>query len=165
MADNVEGGGGAGEAHEGTRKSGGAARGGLMLSHWKLIIAAVFAAAMLAQMLLATLLKLWGYINPEEFNPLFVKVLTIYSAPLGVIIGGLYAAKQSRRKADAGRVWGGFVLACIWNGLLLGRYVLITFRPEGDSLENLASFQNTVLPAGNFLTSAALAYLYGAHKS
>lgn len=165
MADKVDGEGDAPEVPERARPQGRGARGGFVLTHWKLLIAAVFLLSMAAQMLLATLLKLWGYINAEEFAPLFFKVLTIYSAPLGVILGGIYAARQSRRKANAGQVWGGLLLAGIWNGLFLGRYLLITFRPEGDSLENLASFQDTVLPAGSFLTSAALAYLYGAHKS
>lgn len=167
MVNKVDVEGDAAEAPGQARPQGGGrgARGGLMMTHWKYIIAAVFLLSMVAQMFLATLLKLWGYINPEEFAPLFWKVLTIYAAPLGVILGGIYAAKQSRRKASGGQVWGALVLACIWNGMLLGRYLLITFRPEGDSLENLASFQDTVLPAGSFLTSAALAYLYGAHKS
>jgi hypothetical protein len=130
-----------------------------------MLIAGVFLLALLVQIALATLLRIWGYINPEEYTPLIVKLLTIYSAPFGVILAGIFVAQKiDAPRAGAEEVWIVLILAIIWNSLLLGRYLLITFRPAGDSLVDLTTFQDNALPAGNFLISAALTYLYGAHK-
>lgn len=155
------------DPHEKSAKQAAARSSGRVagVKHWRRIIGGVFLLALLAQIALATLLRIWGYINPEDFTPLIVKLLTIYSAPFGVILAGIFVAQKiDAPRAAAEEVWIVLVLAIIWNALLLGRYLLITFKPVGDSLEDLASFQNNALPAGNFLISAALTYLYGAHK-
>ena len=94
-----------------------------------------------------------------------VKLLTIYSAPFGVILGGILITRHTNPpNAGSNEVWVVLLLSCLWNALLLTRYLLITFKPVGDSTEQLAYFQDNVLPAGNFLTSVALTYLYGGHK-
>lgn len=132
---------------------------------WRLIIASVFFIALIIQLVLATLLRVWGYINPEDYAPLVVKLLTIYSAPFGVILGGILIARQTNPpNAGSNEVWVVLLMSGLWNALLLARYLLITFKPAGDSIEQLASFQDNVLPAGNFLISVALTYLYGGHK-
>jgi hypothetical protein len=132
---------------------------------WPLLIASVFFLALVVQLILATLIRVWGLINPEDYVPIVVKLLTIYSTPFGVILGGILITRQTNPpNAGSNEVWVVLLLSCLWNALLLARYLLITFKPVGDSLEQLASFQDNVLPAGNFLISLALTYLYGGHK-
>ena len=135
------------------------------VTHWRIIIAGVFLLALLTQIALATFLRVRGDINPEDYAPLIVKLLTIYSAPFGVILGGIFAAKRADRKAGRSEVWVVLALSCVWNGLLLVRYLIFTFGSSPDTVKDLSGFQDTVLPAGSFLTSAALAYLYGGHRS
>jgi hypothetical protein len=135
------------------------------LARWRLIIAGVFFLALVVQLILVTLIRVWGYINPEEFTPMVVKLLTIYSAPVGVILGGILITRHTNvPNASSTEVWVVLLLACLWNAILIARYSLITFNPVGDSTEQLESFQDNVLPAGNFLISIALTYLYGGHK-
>ena len=135
------------------------------ITRWRLLIASVFFLALVVQLVLATLIRVRGFINPEDYVPLVVKLLTIYSAPFGVILGGILITRHTNPpNAGSNEIWVVLLLSCLWNALLLARYLLITFKPEGDSLEQLASFQDNVLPAGNFLISLALTYLYGGHK-
>ena len=136
-----------------------------IVGRWRLIIATVFFLALIVQLVFANLIRVWGYINPEDFAPMVVKLLTIYSAPFGVILGGLLVTRYIN-VPDAGstEVWVVLMLSGLWNALLLARYFLITFNPVGDSIDQLAAFQDTVLPAGNFLISIVLTYLYGGHK-
>jgi hypothetical protein len=135
------------------------------IRRWRLIIAAVFFFALIVQLILATLIRVWGLINPEDYAPMVVKLLTIYSAPFGVILGGILITRHTNPpNAGSNEVWVVLLLSCLWNALLLMRYLLITFKPVGDSIEQLAYFQDNVLPAGNFLISLALTYLYGGHK-
>lgn len=135
------------------------------VGRWRLVIAGVFFLALVVQLVLATLIRVWGYINPEDYVPMVVKLLTIYSTPFGVILGGILITRQTNSpNAGSNEVWVILLLSCLWNALLLTRYLLITLKPVGDSIEQLASFQDNVLPAGNFLISLALTYLYGGHK-
>lgn len=135
------------------------------VERWRLIIASVFFLALALQLVLATLIRVWGYINPEDYVPMVVKLLTIYSAPFGIILGGILITKVTNPpNAGSNEVWVVLLLSCLWNLLLVVRYLLITFKPVGDSVDQLASFQDNVLPAGNFLISLALTYLYGGHK-
>jgi hypothetical protein len=135
------------------------------VARWRLVIAGVFFLALVIQLVLATLIRVWGYINPEDYVPVVVKLLTIYSTPFGVILGGILIARQTNLpNAGSNEVWVVLLLSCLWNALLLVRYILITFKPAGDSIAQLAAFQDNVLPAGNFLVSLSLTYLYGGHK-
>lgn len=167
MADNEEGRAAAqGSATPPGIEAGATAPGSApTVGRWRLIIAGIFFLALVIQLVLATLIRVWGYINPEDYVPMVVKLLTIYSAPFGVILGGILIARQTNPpNAGSNEVWVVLLLSCLWNALLLVRYLLITFNPVGDSIEQLASFQDNVLPAGNFLISLALTYLYGGHK-
>jgi hypothetical protein len=65
------------------------------VERWRLIIAGVFFLALIVQLVLATLIRVWEYINPEDYAPMVVKLLTIYSTPFGVILGGMLITRQT----------------------------------------------------------------------
>jgi membrane protease YdiL (CAAX protease family) len=137
----------------------------VQIHSWRMVIAGTFLAALVVQLSLATLVSSRGLINPEDYAPLVVGVLTIYAAPFGVMLGGFFAAKGNSRKAPAGLVWGILVLSSVWNGLLLIRFLMFAFSMTDGDLGHLKAFQETVVPAGNFLIAGALTYLFGAHST
>src|SRR5687768_14583946 len=76
------------------------------LARWRLTIAGVFFLALVVQLILVMLIRVWGYINPEEFTPMVVKLLTIYSAPFGVILGGILITRHTNvPNAGSNEVW------------------------------------------------------------
>ena len=131
---------------------------------WRLAIGLMYVFCFVIETLLA--FKVYGHaeINAEDLIPLLTKLFAIYSIPLGVIVGGVFASKGSTRRAAGPEIWGVFVLSIVWNGLLLVRYIIFAFGKQ-DSVLQLGAFLDVVSTAGGFLISGALAYLYGRNSS
>jgi hypothetical protein len=143
------------------------ARGGPASTvRWRLSIATLFLLCFLIQMAMATWVLLRGAINPGSYAPLVAKLLSIYSVPIGVIVGGIFAAKGTTRRATVATVWTVLALTGVWNLLLTARYVLFALAPAGtDSIPQLKEFQDAMVSGGSFLLNGALAYLYGGHQA
>jgi hypothetical protein len=99
-------------------------------------------------------------IYAEDFEALTLNILTIYSIPLGVILGGFFAqGNQGDTRVTPAVFYAAFALSVLWNGLLLIRTGVFGFAEE-DFVGDLVGFLNTTSAASSFLIAGALAFFF-----
>jgi hypothetical protein len=113
-------------------------------------------------------------IGPESLGDLVTKLLSIYSAPLGIILGGIFAKQgvvpllaaqtaqgtpPTTERTSGGLIFAAITAVLLWNGLLLGRLVIFWLREE-DSVTALISYLGTIQLYSTFFFSAVLAYFF-----
>jgi hypothetical protein len=109
-------------------------------------------------------------ITSDDVATLLVRVLEIYSVPLAVILGGIFARPPSPTQtgiiesAHPTAFWVAVALAVVWNALLLWRgaaFSVAAFRPSiEDNVTLFISYLEVVSKAGLFLVAGALAYFF-----
>lgn len=101
-----------------------------------------------------------GAIYAEDLQTLAVRALTVYSVPLGVIVGGIFGGKAvPAATASAGIFWTAAGLSLLWNLLLVVRSLLFVLA-EQDTIGSLLAYVDAVSAAGTFLIGGALAYFF-----
>lgn len=101
-----------------------------------------------------------GFIYSDNLTDLLIQFLTIYSVPLGVIVGGVFAESGDEpREKPRGAFRLALALALVWNLLLLLRSGLFAVSSE-DSIEDLSSYLLRVSAVSTFLVGAGLAYFF-----
>jgi hypothetical protein len=98
---------------------------------------------------------------PDEFNMLIIKLLTIYSVQLGVMIGGIFS-QATTTKSDTSTLlnWTALVLVGLWNVLLIWRSVAFSIATQ-DSVSDLTRYLDGVGSESAFLVVGVLAYFFG----
>lgn len=100
--------------------------------------------------------KMW----PEDLESLILKLLTIYSVPLTVVLGGIFAQLGGHtKKPSPGVVWTALILAGVWNGLLLWRSIAFSLASQ-DSASGLIKYLDAVSSGGSFLVAGALTFFF-----
>jgi hypothetical protein len=97
---------------------------------------------------------------PEEFQATLLKILSIYSVPLAVILGGFFAQPRAGSTAPAGLCWAALILAVCWNMLLLWRTIAFSLV-NVDSVSDLTKYLEAVSSAASFLIVGSLAFFFG----
>ncbi len=101
-----------------------------------------------------------GAIRPQELTMLYLKILAVYSVPLGVILGGVFARREHRQPSDSGTAFLiAMGLAIVWNLILVGRLFAFVWA-DTDSTASLIDYYDNVAKAGSFLIAGALAYFF-----
>ena len=125
---------------------------------------------LLATFLLGLVVQLGALIHvrnamfPEEFQSVLIRLLSIYSAQLGVILGGIFA--QSGRSAEnppAGVAATALALALLWNVLLAWRTIDFSIAGQ-DSPSDLMKYLDSIAASSSFLVAGALAFFFGKKK-
>src|SRR6267142_1093545 len=86
---------------------------------------------------------------PEDLVTSLLTLLKIYSVPLAVILGSLFARPRATTSASPGICWAALLLAACWNLLLVWRTVACGFATE-DSVSDLTKYLEAVSSAGSF---------------
>ena len=119
----------------------------------------VFALALAAEIVAVVVVRnrMW----PEEFQSLIKRLLSVYSASLGVVITGMFITRNSpslRASKDIGLI--ALALAIAWNVLIGWRPVSLIFAKE-DNIKDVLDYLDAVNAGGAFLVTAALTHFFG----
>ena len=99
----------------------------------------------------------------EEAWPLLKGLLVVYSVPLAVILGGVFAnthTPQSRPRAST--VWLALAVSALWNALLVVPALIYFVSSDSSPSSIELALKNSA--SANFLVAGALAYFFGEHK-
>jgi len=103
-------------------------------------------------------------IYSDSMSSMLLKLLSIYSAPLAVIIGGIFAQRNTQiRSVHTIAFWSAFILSAIWNILIVGRFLLFTLTAD-DTVGALTSYLNALVPPSYFLVMGGLSYFFAKQK-
>jgi hypothetical protein len=101
--------------------------------------------------------KMW----PDEFDALVLKVLSIYSVHLTVILGAIFAQpKGPLEDPPAPLAWTAIGLALLWNLLLLWRSVYFSLATQ-DSVTDLIKYLDQIGSSSSFLVAGATVFFFG----
>lgn len=124
----------------------------------------VFAGSFVVQVtaFFAVSLSMW----PEDLRKILTTLFAVYSIPLAVIIGGLFAQpkKQSKGPVAGFLAWSAILLSIVWNSLFLWRSVSFSVAIR-DSPSDVIDFMNSVSMAASFLVAGLLAFFFARKES
>ncbi len=106
---------------------------------------------------------------PEEFQSVLLRILGIYSAQLGVVLGSIFAQPKHRlSNPPAGLAWVALGLVLFWNVLLAWRTIAFSIA-EQDSPADLMKYLDSIAASSSFLVAGSLSFFFGrsthAHSS
>ena len=126
----------------------------------RIILLGLFAGCLTIAVLLIGMTYLRGVIYGRHLQQLVLAVLSVYSAPLGTILGGIFAQRQERdRAASSSAFWIAIVVALIWNLLLLVRVVIFA-AASNDRVDDFTGYLTSVAAASSFLVVGSLAFYF-----
>lgn len=119
----------------------------------------VFCAGLMLQ--LGALFHVRNAMWPEEFQTVLLRILGIYSAQLGIVLGAIFARpKAPSSNPPAGLAWTALALALFWNLLLAWRTIAFSVS-EQDSTTDLIEYFDSIAAGSSFLVAGALAFFFG----
>lgn len=142
----------------------------MTLARARILLVSIFVGGLVLQSVCILIVYAKSAISSNDVTNLLVKMLGIYSVPLAVILGGIFArpAKSSQAGAsEAAPSTAFFVsvgLALVWNALILWRGVsfsVAAFNPAiKDDVNLFTSYVDGISKASSFLVAGALAYFF-----
>jgi hypothetical protein len=101
--------------------------------------------------------KMW----PEEFVMLLIKLLTLYSVQLGVVLGGIFSQQRFQpRQSSKTLNWTAVALVGLWNLLLVSR-TLVFVNSQQDSVSDFSKYLDVVGSGSSFLIAGVVAFFFG----
>jgi hypothetical protein len=98
---------------------------------------------------------------PEDYQSVILKLLHIYSIPLGVAIGGILASSKPKGVVvDRGLMGACLALVILWNSSFLIRTLIFCFAAQ-DSAKDLMAFYEQVSTGSSFLIAGVLTFFFG----
>jgi hypothetical protein len=98
---------------------------------------------------------------PEDYQSVLLKLLHIYSVPLGVATGGILATSKSKDGfVDGSLVWISLGLVLLWNGIFVTRTLAFCFSAH-DSAKDMMGFYQEISTGSSFLIAGVLAFFFG----
>jgi len=136
----------------------------------RILLVGIFLSGLVLQCICILTVYSKAAITSNDVTALLVKVLEIYSVPLAVILGGIFArpanptATGASEGVSSAAFWVAVGLALVWNALLLWRgaaFSVAAFSPSIEDNVNLfASYLEAISRASLFLVAGALAYFF-----
>jgi hypothetical protein len=100
--------------------------------------------------------RMWS----EDFDVLILKLLAVYSAQLGLLVGGIVGENRNKKKnAPRGEALMALGLAFVWTLLVGWRPIALVFT-DRDSVKQVVNYIEEVGFGGSFFLAAALAYFF-----
>jgi hypothetical protein len=97
---------------------------------------------------------------PEEFHSLIFKILGVYSAQIGLVVGGIVGDNRIKAKhAPRGEALTALGLALVWALFVGWRPFSLMFTSQ-DSVQLVATYLDDFSWGGSFLLAAALTYFF-----
>jgi hypothetical protein len=127
----------------------------------------VFLTGFVAQAALTILVYLRQAISSTDVINLLTQSLTVYSVPMAVMLGGIFGSptptsKETAKNRTAFTV--AFVLAIVWNGLLVWRFIMFAYAgfnaAVDDGADKVAAYIEQIAKVSSFLVAGALAYFF-----
>ena len=130
-------------------------------------IACVFVVGFVLQagVILWTLMR--GEIRAVTAQTFVLTLLTIYSVPLAVIGGELFASpREARKRVSVAMLRAALISSVLWNLLLAWRTFYFSFGPDFSETapEELVRYWGDAAAASGFLIAGLLSYFYAAAK-
>lgn len=136
----------------------------MSLTRARAFIVATFLAGLVLQLLAVSLTYVRSEIGAKDLLDLIIKLLSVYSVPLAVILGGVFGDLKTAGRASRLPFWLAFILSLLWNLLLLWRSIAF-FLATDDRASRLLGYLDAVSAASSFLVAGALAYFFTAKKT
>jgi hypothetical protein len=131
----------------------------MSMNRAKFLLMGIFVAFLVVQ--LGALFHVRNGMWAEDFEKLLLRVLAIYSAPLGVVLGGMFAQpKTSLAAPPPALAWSALALAVLWNLLLVWRTISFSIAGE-DSATDLMKYLDSVAAGSSFLVAGVIAFFFG----
>ena len=132
----------------------------IRLQRAQMVLASVFVVFLILQIGMIIYVYSLEGIYPEDVTNILLKMLIIYSVPLGIILGGVFG-KGIRSKTNAPVVafFLALVLAIVWNILLAWRGIAFALTTD-DSVSQLINYLDVVATASTFLVAGSLSYFF-----
>ena len=104
------------------------------------------------------------FINREVYSDsmlaMLKKLLTVYSVPFAVIVGGIFGQRKSQLKSvPPFAFWSFLILAVIWNIFVVWRIVWFALAHD-DTVGALTAYLDRVVPFCYFLVAVGLSYFF-----
>lgn len=129
------------------------------------VLLSIFVISFLLITLLIIIPFIKGEYGSESLLTLVKKILVVYSVHFGVIAGGIFGKENPKRTLTSGLSFRlAFVMALIWNILLVWRCVAFTFIETDTTDEEIVNYIDTIAPASSFLISGALVFFFTNQK-
>lgn len=101
-----------------------------------------------------------GAIYPNDVIKLLLQVLSLYSVPLGIILGGIFGKGLTPKTGTPIMAYLlALILAILWNLILVWRSVTFGIADQ-DSTIDLLSYLDSISSASTFLVAGALSYFF-----
>ena len=129
------------------------------------VVVVVFLSGLLVGCLIFFAAYAHGTISAGDLTTLMTLMLASYSVHLGVILGGVFGAPNSKSLSEAGGAGViATVVSIIWNALVIGRLILFGLAvvdvERTDSVDDVSSYVKTVAASGSFLVVGALTFFF-----
>jgi hypothetical protein len=96
----------------------------------------------------------------EDFDSLILKLLAVYSAQIGLVIGGIVGENRNKmNNAPRGEALLALGLALVWTLLVGWRPIALVFT-DRDSVKLVVNYIEEVGFGGSFFLASALAYFF-----
>jgi hypothetical protein len=122
----------------------------------------IFLAFFAFQTVLLVVCQVLNGIGADKLKDLIVQLITIYSIPLSVIIGGIFAKMRRTSKLD-GVFYASVALVILWNALFAWRTCELTLAAIGmgeDKAKDFSNYVESVSKLSTFLISGLLTYYF-----
>jgi hypothetical protein len=97
---------------------------------------------------------------PDEFLPLVLKLMGIYSVQLGVVLGGIFSQPRAPlAEPPSGLTWIAFILVTLWNLLLAWRSISFSIAAQ-DSVSDLIKYLDSIASSSSFLVAGVLTFFF-----
>ena len=123
----------------------------------RVILMCLFLLGFAAQV--AAIISVGDKIFSDERQALIMRLLTIYSVHLSVVLGGIFAHRPNPKARTSFLGWSAILVVLLWNALLVWRSVAFSVASQ-DSAAQLASYLEQVGSASSFLVSGALTFFF-----
>ena len=139
----------------------------MSLSRARATMLAVFLAGFLAQAAMTILVFLKQAISSADLVNLLTESLSVYSVPMAVMLGGLFASRKISGRISAKNhtpFLMALVLAVVWNALLVWRFATFVYAgfntAVDDSADKVSAYVDQIAKVSSFLIAGALAYFF-----
>jgi hypothetical protein len=125
----------------------------------KFVLMTIFVGFLVVQ--LGALFHVRTSMWPEDFDKLILRMLAIYSAPLGIVLGGMFSLpKNPLPTPPPALTWSAMALAVLWNLLLVWRTLSFSLAAE-DSATDLVKYLDSIAAASSFLVAGVIVFFFG----